>query len=88
MITSMARPTHANGSGTTPVYRLAHHASQPAATSPRHPQEDPQAQLHALVKHLVVDGDTRALRAGRKTPRTLADMTRRLADSTPGGGPR
>lgn len=87
MITSMARPTHANGSGTTPVDRLAHHASQPAATSPRR-QDDPQAQLHALVKHLVVDGDTRAHRAGRKAPRTLADMTRRLVGSTTGGGTR
>lgn len=88
MITSMARPTHATGGGTAPVPRPAHHMRRPAVTSPRRAEDDPQAQLHALVHHLIVDGDIRAHRAGRKAARTLADMTHRLADGIPGGGPR
>ncbi|MEV4506658.1 hypothetical protein [Streptomyces klenkii] len=84
MITSMARPTHTDDRGTAAVLPLPRPAlGQPVVPGARG-EGDPQAQLHALVKHLVVDGDIRAGRAGRKAARTLADMALRLADGTTG----
>ncbi|MFI6530204.1 hypothetical protein [Streptomyces uncialis] len=42
------------------------------------------AAFHQLVQHLVMDGDLRAARLGRRAPRTLAAMQARMADDACG----
>ncbi|MEU2440184.1 hypothetical protein ABZ595_28980 [Streptomyces rubradiris] len=38
-------------------------------------EPDELTAFHKLVRHLVVDGDRRAVDAGRQARRTLAEMT-------------
>ncbi|MFF3019718.1 hypothetical protein ACODT5_00335 [Streptomyces sp. 5.8] len=38
------------------------------------PERDETDSFHSLVRHLVADGDRRALQAGRRARRVLTDM--------------
>ena len=42
-------------------------------------EPDPLTQFYGLVRHLRLDGDRRAAVAGRRAPRTVAEMRARLA---------